>query len=636
MPQTYSVLTFVLAFTGCVSLIVSGELNPYLYIFSITCFPGYYRLLKGKPQAPKWIIGGFSVATLLIFLFDSFVISNDYFLAVSHLTILFQAIKSFDLREPWDHLQVYFMALLQLIIASELIYSILFGIIFIFFLVTFVSAIILAHFMKEGARKAISVRKPVVIISFLTLVVTVLFFIATPRVASGLWGKGHKKGLRTVGFSEKIEFGSFGDVKLDPTVVMRVELNRDMTGPLYWRGMSLNYFDGISWKDTKTERAWISRRDGRFTIHPFRQEDALVQRIYLEPMDTDVIFGLSEVAAIEASAAILFRDSSGSLFLPVKKNKSFQYTVYSTDEIPELHENIADYLQLYADVRNISRLAHDISDVYARDEDKAKAIEKNLRENYTYSLSPSLPSEGVSPIEHFLFHDKKGFCEHYATAMVLMLRSIGIPARIVTGFSGGELNEYGGYLIVRQSNAHSWVEAVTDGKWKVFDPTPPVMTQRPSTVDLYLDMLRMKWNRYVVGFSRADQKEIARVISLPFRLPSTYRYHLRSFAGIWYVMIFLFFLLLVFFSVRKLTFRRYGFVTGRYLRLIRMMKREGVDINPSTTPSEVKRAAMSLGLGSKVGEFIKLYLEYRFGSKEMHAEDRERYRKILKDIQKQR
>ena len=126
----------------------------------------------------------------------------------------------------------------------------------------------------------------------------------------------------------------------------------------------------------------------------------------------------------------------------------------------------------------------------------------------------------MRPVDDFLFNSKRGYCEHYASAMVLMLRTIGIPARIVTGFYGGEFNEYGGYVIVRQSNAHSWVEAAIDGRWRLFDPTPPVVERRASAIGYLLDMLRMKWNRYVVAFSASDQKEIIRTLSMPFRLPS--------------------------------------------------------------------------------------------------------------------
>ncbi len=99
-----------------------------------------------------------------------------------------------------------------------------------------------------------------------------------------------------------------------------------------------------------------------------------------------------------------------------------------------------------------------------------------------------------------------------------MLRSLHIPSRVVNGYFGGEKNEYGGYIIVRQSNAHSWVEALINNRWKRFDPTPASPALRPSGLALFIDSLQLNWSRYVVGFSSADQREIMRGLSMPFRL----------------------------------------------------------------------------------------------------------------------
>src|SRR4030065_1545735 len=200
MPQLYRILTAVLAFTGCVSLVISGEVTPIMSLTGIGLLPGYYRFLKGMPQAPGLAIGGFSGLTLLIFFFDTLIVSNDYFLGVAHLTITFQAIKSFDLKEPWDHLQVYFMALLQLLIASDLTRSLTFGVVFVVFMVLLVTAMVLSHFLKEGALGRISIRKPVLIISLCTLLMTVMIFVLIPRTSQKFFGKSHTKGIKTTGF----------------------------------------------------------------------------------------------------------------------------------------------------------------------------------------------------------------------------------------------------------------------------------------------------------------------------------------------------------------------------------------------------------------------------------------------------
>jgi transglutaminase-like putative cysteine protease len=633
----FNILTSIIALAGCISLFISGEINPVFSLAGAALFYGYYRLMTNMPQAPKWSISMLSVITLILFLFDAFMVSDDYLISVANLTIFFQAIKSYDLREPWDHLQVSFMSLLQLIIASEFTHSIAFGVLFIFFLTAIVNAIILAHFIKAGTGAKIPIKKPLIYLSLLTIFVTAIIFIAAPRITGGLWGKGRQKSIKTAGFSEKVDFGSFGDVKLDPTIVMRVKLSAADKGPYYWRGMSHNYFDGISWREAAGEKRWIYKRDGFFIIRPFRKEKAVIQSIYLEPMDTEVIFGLSEVVAVEANSRAINVDEARAIFVPFKKGKQFFYTAYSVSEAVPENSETGFNLQVPEGIEKVKQLARSITARITNDALKSLAIERYLRENFTYTLSTSEPPEGVSPIEDFLFNSRKGYCEHYATAMVLMLRSVGIPSRIVTGFYGGEMNAYGGYMIVRQSNAHSWVEALINKKWLRFDPTPAVAVDRPSAIVMYLDMLKMQWDRYVVSYSSYDQREIMRVITMPFRLPRMPELSFKGFKGVAFTAapaaIMLTALLLIIFKAFKR--KRYGFVTAQYVKLRKDLKKKGLKISPYMTSQEMQRAAAKSGFDGNISEFVRIYEKYRFGNKLMPDEEKVRYRQLLKEIKKQ-
>ena len=637
MLKLYSTLTFIIAFTGCISLFISGEIRMVLALPGTALFYGYYRSFRGMPQAPKKVISLLSAITLLIFIADAFIISHDYLISVANLTILFQAIKSYDLKEPWDNLQVYFMSLLQLIITSELTHSLAFGVLFILFLIAFVIAMVLAHFQKEGVTvNAISKKRPLMYISLLTLFLTVLIFMSVPRISGGILGKSHMQSIKTAGFSDTVDFGSFGNVKLDPTIVMRIEMSGNSAGPYYWRGMSLNYFDGVAWKDIAEGRKWMYSRDGFFTFRPFKKEQAVIQRIYLEPMDTDVLFGLTEIAALEIKSRVLTFDDANAVFVPYKKGKQVTYTVYSIHDERAQNTGKRYYLQVPEGMQRLMQLARTITAGKKRNIEKAGAIEKYLRENYTYSLSTSEPPAGVSPIEYFLFDSRKGYCEHYATAMVLMLRTIGIPSRIVTGFYGGELNTYGAYIIVRQSDAHSWVEALIEKRWKRFDPTPAVEVRQPSAIDLYLDMLRMKWNRYVVSFSASDQKGMVRFFVLPFRLHGLPEVRAKGFQGLVLqagaaVLLLSLFILALY---KALQWKRYGFVTAEYIRLRNILKKKGLKITPYQTPQELQRAAMHSGFDDDVAEFIRMYEEFRFGKREMSYEDRSRYQRVLNEIKR--
>jgi hypothetical protein len=124
--------------------------------------------------------------------------------------------------------------------------------------------------------------------------------------------------------------------------------------------------------------------------------------------------------------------------------------------------------------------------------------------NYTITLE-----KGASefPLDDFLFDKKAGHCEYFATAMVVLLREVGIPARIVNGFLDGEWNEYGSFFLVRQSNAHSWVEVFFPGHgWILFDPTPASNGGflKSNFIATYIDYLRYRWSRYIVDFSQRD------------------------------------------------------------------------------------------------------------------------------------
>jgi len=630
MPQAYNILTAVIAFTGCSALIMSGELNPVMLIPGIGLFLGYYRLLRGLPPAPKRAISAFSLAALFLLIFDAVGITGDFFIAVAHMTIVFQTLKSFDLREPWDYLQVCFMSILQLVITSELTYSIAFGVIFVFFLIAFVVTIALSHFIKEGIRRGARLRRPLIYISIATVVSTALLFMAIPRVGAGVFGRKSSKGIRTVGFSEKVEFGSFGDVLLDPTVVMRVELSGEKL-PLYWRGMTLDYFDGLSWKDSVGGRFRLFKTGDRFVLGDAGARSQLQQKVYIEPMDTDVVFALGEPIAVEADGRFMETDGAGALFIPAKKDRRFTYTLWSA---PEGGGNITDrvwskrrYLQLPEGIERVAALAREVSGEGKTDLEKALLIESHLRANYRYSLKTDPVPPGMSPVEDFLFSSKKGFCEYYATAMVLMLRSQGISARIVTGFLGGDMNELGNYILVRQSNAHSWVEAGIGGRWQVFDPTPVSASPFvPSRLFLLMDALRMNWYRYVVGFSSYDQRRLIGLITLPaVKLPE-----LQMPAG-WvkpslHLLVALIApALITLFYLRRRKHGRYGFETVLYLKWRNRIRRHGGRIGPSSTPRDVLREAKRLGMDGAAEEFIRMYEAVRFGGQRMDRKEMKRY-----------
>ncbi|HVY54670.1 MAG TPA: transglutaminase domain-containing protein, partial [Thermodesulfobacteriota bacterium] len=181
------------------------------------------------------------------------------------------------------------------------------------------------------------------------------------------------------------------------------------------------------------------------------------------------------------------------------------------DRSPD-EEDMGAYLQL----PRLSGRVKDLADEITSDEDnrydKAIAVKRYLLGNYSYTRTLERGSSDY-PLEEFLFNVKKGHCEYFATAMVILLREAGVPSRIVNGFVGGTPNEHGNFYLIRESDAHSWVEVYfPEHGWVSFDPTPEA-GDAPSVGILavaasYIDYFRFRWNRYVIDFSERDQMRL--------------------------------------------------------------------------------------------------------------------------------
>jgi transglutaminase-like putative cysteine protease len=616
MPGIYKLFTALVALTGNISLMATGEVGPVFSVIGAGLLVGYFRLMKGYSPLPKWAVGSLSLVTFLVFLIDLF-LTLDMFVAVAQMTLVFQTIKSFDIKEPWDPLQVFFVSLLQLLMASELTNALSFGIAFLVFLIFIVVSILLGHFVREGQMVFRPYVKPTVVITVLTLVLTVVFFVSIPRFRSGLWGKSFLKGIKTIGFSERVDFGSFGDVKLDETVVMRVILQPDLQESLYLRGMTFDYFDGIAWYDTIKDMRKIYRTGRDFIKEVPEGEETFAAEIYLEPINSDVIFTLLKPYKIDAAGYYMRRDNAGSFYMRHKKSKRFFYRIFSIDDHYYDNVYLSSYLQFPEEFTSIRRLAEDITSGVSDGLKKTETIRDYLIGNYQYSLSPERPADGLTAIEHFLFNSRQGYCEHFATSMALMLRSLGIPARLVTGFLRGSKNDYGDYYLIRQADAHSWVETFLDGRWVLFDPTPPVVLPGRTRLTLLLDMMNLNWYRYVVGFSSYDQQ---RMTSYLFGYRKTVEtvpsipYQTMFLAALIGMVVFIFYK----FMYRDSTQSVYRDVTREYNRLRRKVLRCGGSVTRASTSGEVMKEALKTGRfdSSAIQMFISQYRFLRFSGQE--------------------
>ncbi len=363
----------------------------------------------------------------------------------------------------------------------------------------------------------------------LSLILTTFIFISFPRMGLSFLSLNSKSSSIS-GFSDNVVLGDVGKIKQNESVVMRIEYFKDGKkyrphSPILWRGVALDRYENNRWQASPAEELelWHAKGQELNLFHVKPGKEILRQEVYREAFETDIVFTHGIPRTINGNFRNL-RMSPGFVLKTGKQGGARHFVMQSEvgypmqsynlkSPNPESNKYHSRYLQLpEASTRFIQlteRLTRNLNDVPA----KAKAILDHLGNGFSYTLEKKAPEAGVSPIDDFLFRRKKGHCEYFASAMTLLLRQAGVAARMVNGFAEGEWNAFGEYLIIKEKHAHSWVEAFIPGTgWMVYDPTPPDLSiseqARSSTTFLWMDLLQLYWQRYVVRYSFRDQIEI--------------------------------------------------------------------------------------------------------------------------------
>jgi transglutaminase-like putative cysteine protease len=374
--------------------------------------------------------------------------------------------------------------------------------------------------------------------------VALLLFVMFPRLAGPLWGLPHDAGART-GLSETMSPGSISGLSLSDAVAFRVDFTGALPAPplRYWRGPVLSRFDGHEW------RANRPRPGG---VMPSTQGvPSFTYAVSLEPSGRPWLFALDMPATLpiaagdngEAAAgpplARLTREQQLVANIAVSQPVRYVVTSVPTGDYPAT--SMVDVEQSRALPPGNPRTLAFARQLRGRFPDERQYIGAVLdwfrEQAFVYTLAP--PYYDGEPVDNFLFGARRGFCEHYASAFVVLLRDAGIPARVVTGYQGGEVNRNGGYLMVRQSDAHAWAEAYVGGEWRRFDPTAAVSPLRieggigaalPDSdavpllaridggwlkrIRLALDAMDYHWKRNVVEFDFQRQRAMWESLSL--------------------------------------------------------------------------------------------------------------------------
>jgi transglutaminase-like putative cysteine protease len=461
-------------------------------------------------------------------------------IALAHFATLAQGLQLLDARPRRSEFLLVALALFQVILASNLTDSALFPPLLMAFLPTAVWTL-LVHTLRTEAHEAgdpaaasraltPGLLRVTLAASALSVLLGLALFLVLPRMSSGLV-RGRLIGgpIATAGFSDRMELGDFGKIRGDPTVVMRVETARGLNLPAearYWRGLAFDTFDGRSWSISHPQRSILST-DAELGVDLARDPGPsnLTQRILREPVTAGVVFTMGLPVHVEGSMGRLERDRNGGLYGPTRANERVRYVVESrwrgrneaalrADQATVPGDD-ARWLALPKLAPQIATLALEAAGNGETDAERVLAIEGWLRSHGHYSDSPPPPdpSDPRSPIEHFLLGELSGHCEYFASAMVVLTRAIGIPARVVNGFAGGSENRFGSFVEVTRSDAHAWVEVhYARAGWVAYDPTPADLRLRagalPSIGQRLYELqsaLELWWFRNVVEFDRVDQ-----------------------------------------------------------------------------------------------------------------------------------
>ena len=363
--------------------------------------------------------------------------------------------------------------------------------------------------------------------------VMLILFVLFPRIPGPLWGIPQDAYSGMTGLGDHLKFGEISNLTKNTSVAFRVQFKDQIpaNNQLYWRGPVL-------WHQNQNEWLMPSKSIGLRNELLAIEGAAFDYTITLEPHNRTWLL-LLDMPSLAPTGASFTHDYSAISNEPVRTR--IRYTASS-------HPNYQLGLTLGERERILSMQLTEGENPRAFELVKAwqslsaeqkinKALHMFREQPFIYTLRPPILRD--DPIDDFLFNTRKGFCEHYATSFVYLMRAAGLPARIVTGYQGGELNPNGNYLIVRQSDAHAWAEVwLQDQGWVRIDPTAAVSPERIEQgfgealrdndelpllarrdfpllrkAFLNVDSINNSWNQWVLGYDDKKQLEFLKQLT---------------------------------------------------------------------------------------------------------------------------
>jgi transglutaminase-like putative cysteine protease len=622
------------------------ELLPIFLALSIALLPQVFRL-------PVWISTGYVCCWLYALQAErrrwhlpnavfQHVLALVGFIAVLHafgfemdrdtgvaLLAAMSGLKALELRTDRDRKVAVLLA--YFIVLSNLLYSDSLSMTLYMFFSVWTTTTALVR-LNDPKRPSVEILRLSGRLMYPALPMMVALFFLSPRVHGSLWGSAGGSAAKS-GFSEALAPGDIIKIVQNDDIAFRAVFSGSIPkrSLLYWRGLVFWHFDGKSWQ----RGMQVPNRKETVT-----GEGIQSYRITLEPHEGNFRFAL-DVPVSAPPHVRLLDDLTMTSRRRVFGRISYalqSYSIYHTGPLKPWERKA---LQVPATGNPKSRA---LAAKWASIPDGPEAIVERARayfaENgFVYTLEPP-PLDDNDRIDQFLFDTRKGYCEHFASAFAFLMRSAGVPSRIVAGYLGGERNPFGNYLIVRRSDAHAWVEVWLPSKgWTRIDPTSAAAPRRmgegmagalpPGEQSSYLsipylnpvfrvwkqmqlgwDAANTYWSGWMIGYTRERQRELFSILGVG-----------ASSEGIFRMIVFLagsfgIALLIIFFTRKIPRCRRKEPVREDYRRFCRKLSRIGLERAPAQGPIDFARhvEAKRKDLSDEVNRITRLYVALRYGT----------------------
>jgi transglutaminase-like putative cysteine protease len=711
VQQYFEVSLYLLVSTGILAIVSTGKLDPFSTFAPVAAFVYKgYRLWRGRgPELSTRVATWLVLAYFLFFPADLWLFSRNLadgapnpalyaaLLSAIHLLLFATLVRLYSATTNRDYGFLAILAVTSMLASAILTVDTGFLVALGVFLALAVSTFVALEMRRSSTgavsppfdagsplarqlNRALGITSIAVAVGALAIGLVIFFLI--PRFTTGYLSALNLQPTLMTGFSDNVALGEIGKIQQNSSVVMRIRVDGDSgrASDVHWRGIVLTNFDGQRWSTpSHDERVIPSTSDGEYWLGagvPTRASSVpLHYTVIMEPIATDAIFVAPRVDTLRGRfqnetarpgggpprRGYLLQDMTGSIFNPARNNSKIRYEGFSSlpavspSELRAVPANYPEpvgriYLQLPPLDARVKPLADEITARSRNAYDKAASIERYLVSHYAYTLDLSGPHV-EDPIANFLFVRRSGQCEFFASAMIVMLRAEGIPARYVTGFSPGEYNDVGGDYIIRESDAHAWVEVYFPGYgWITFDPTPPGNGKSAGLfgrLNMYWDWFQFGWSEWIVNYDFSHQITLAenaqqssrsfgdrardyynrqkdsamqtllafdrRAEASPYFLPGllvsllALLFYLRGRAVIGY-------------AVARWSLRaRGGNLTAslaalEYNEMLRLLERRGWKKGESQTPLEFAAAIPVASLAAPVARLTELYQSARFGN----------------------